>query len=243
MAEFSLTSAAFAVGGTIPRRHSCDGEDRSPPLSWAAPPPGSRSLALILDDPDAPGGRFVHWPPPAPPPAGCWIDGAVDRAFLVDLTDGVNQPAAFDAEPAPADSLTENRRGGSLPLSSWQASWRHLLAPDHECECWTRTSLQSSHGSSFKRQSLSGRSGSAYSPHHRSSKLDRCSPGPYGGCCALDRFGSAAPWRTALLGQLRVGRRANGEASSVMARRGAARRDLERRAAESKVAGRVLARA
>jgi hypothetical protein len=185
MAEFSLTSAAFAVGGTIPRRHSCDGEDRSPPLSWAAPPPGSRSLALILDDPDAPGGRFVHWPPPAPPPAGCWIDGAVDRAFLVDLTDGVNQPAAFDAEPAPADSLTENRRGGSLPLSSWQASWRHLLAPDHECECWTRTSLQSSHGSSFKRQSLSGRSGSAYSPHHRSSKRDRCSPGPYGGCWAL----------------------------------------------------------
>jgi Raf kinase inhibitor-like YbhB/YbcL family protein len=37
------------------------GEDRSPPLSWTAPPTGSRSLALILDDPDAPGGRFVHW--------------------------------------------------------------------------------------------------------------------------------------------------------------------------------------
>ena len=61
MADFLLTSSAFAVGGTIPRRHSCDGEDRSPPLSWTAPPPGSRSLALILDDPDAPGGRFVHW--------------------------------------------------------------------------------------------------------------------------------------------------------------------------------------
>jgi hypothetical protein len=61
VAEWSFTSSAFAVGGTIPRRHSCDGEDRSPPLSWTAPPPGSRSLALILDDPDAPGGRFVHW--------------------------------------------------------------------------------------------------------------------------------------------------------------------------------------
>ena len=68
MAEFSLTSAAFAVGGTIPRRHSCDGEDRSPPLSWAAPPTGSRSLALILEDPDAPGGRFVHWLAWAIPP-------------------------------------------------------------------------------------------------------------------------------------------------------------------------------
>jgi Raf kinase inhibitor-like YbhB/YbcL family protein len=61
VAEFLLTSGAFAAGGTIPRRHTCDGEDRSPPLSWTAPPVGSRSLALILDDPDAPGGRFVHW--------------------------------------------------------------------------------------------------------------------------------------------------------------------------------------
>jgi Raf kinase inhibitor-like YbhB/YbcL family protein len=61
MAEFSLTSGAFAPGGTIPRRHTCDGEDRSPPLSWSVPPTGIRSLALILDDPDAPGGRFIHW--------------------------------------------------------------------------------------------------------------------------------------------------------------------------------------
>jgi Raf kinase inhibitor-like YbhB/YbcL family protein len=61
MAEFSLTSTAFADEGTIPRRHTCDGEDRSPPLSWSAPPAGTRSLALILDDPDAPGGRFIHW--------------------------------------------------------------------------------------------------------------------------------------------------------------------------------------
>jgi Raf kinase inhibitor-like YbhB/YbcL family protein len=61
VAEWSLTSSAFAAGGTIPRRLTCDGEDRSPPLSWSPPPTGSRSLALILDDPDAPGGRFVHW--------------------------------------------------------------------------------------------------------------------------------------------------------------------------------------
>jgi phosphatidylethanolamine-binding protein (PEBP) family uncharacterized protein len=60
VAEWSVTSSAFAGGGTIPRRHSCDGEDRSPPLSWSAPPAGTGSLALILDDPDAPGGRFVH---------------------------------------------------------------------------------------------------------------------------------------------------------------------------------------
>jgi Raf kinase inhibitor-like YbhB/YbcL family protein len=61
VAEFSLTSAALAGEGSIPRRHTCDGEDRSPPLSWSAPPAGTGSLALVLDDPDAPGGRFVHW--------------------------------------------------------------------------------------------------------------------------------------------------------------------------------------
>jgi Raf kinase inhibitor-like YbhB/YbcL family protein len=61
MADLLLTSSAFAAGGTIPRRHTCDRADHSPPLAWTAPPTGSRSLALILDDPDAPGGRFVHW--------------------------------------------------------------------------------------------------------------------------------------------------------------------------------------
>ena len=68
MANFLLTSSAVAVGGTIPRRHTCDGADRSPPLSWTAPPTGSRSLALILDDPDASGGRFIHWPAGGIPP-------------------------------------------------------------------------------------------------------------------------------------------------------------------------------
>ena len=61
MAEFSLTSSAVAPGGTVPRRHTCDGHDRSPPLSWSAPPTATGSLALILDDPDSPGGRFIHW--------------------------------------------------------------------------------------------------------------------------------------------------------------------------------------
>jgi Raf kinase inhibitor-like YbhB/YbcL family protein len=76
MADFLPTSIAFAAGGTIPRRHSCDGEDRSPPLSWTAPPTGSRSLALILDDPDAPGGRFVHWLAwGIPPDAGGLAEG------------------------------------------------------------------------------------------------------------------------------------------------------------------------
>jgi Raf kinase inhibitor-like YbhB/YbcL family protein len=76
VAEFSLTSSAFAAGGTIPVRHTCDAEDRSPALSWTAPPAGSRSLALVLDDPDAPGGRFIHWLAwGIPPDAGGLAEG------------------------------------------------------------------------------------------------------------------------------------------------------------------------
>ena len=56
-----LTSNAFTEGGTIPRRQTCDGEDISPPLSWSGIPPETQSLALIVDDPDAPRGDWVHW--------------------------------------------------------------------------------------------------------------------------------------------------------------------------------------
>ena len=61
MADFTLTSNAFDGGQEIPRRHSCEGDDVSPPLSWSGAPEGARSLALIVDDPDAPGGTFTHW--------------------------------------------------------------------------------------------------------------------------------------------------------------------------------------
>lgn len=58
---FTFTSPAFADGATIPRRHTCDGENRSPRLTWRDPPTGVRSFALIVDDPDAPSGTFTHW--------------------------------------------------------------------------------------------------------------------------------------------------------------------------------------
>ncbi|HKE96534.1 MAG TPA: YbhB/YbcL family Raf kinase inhibitor-like protein [Povalibacter sp.] len=62
----NLTSAAFASGGDIPRRFTCEGDDISPPLSWSGAPPGTQSLALIVDDPDAPDPAapkrtWVHW--------------------------------------------------------------------------------------------------------------------------------------------------------------------------------------
>ena len=57
----TLTSTAFDEGGAIPSKYSCDGDDISPPLAWTDPPPRTQSFALILDDPDAPGGIWVHW--------------------------------------------------------------------------------------------------------------------------------------------------------------------------------------
>ena len=59
--SMTLNSTAFTQGNSIPARYTCTSEDISPPLSWDAPPAGTQSLALIMDDPDAPAGTWVHW--------------------------------------------------------------------------------------------------------------------------------------------------------------------------------------
>lgn len=61
MKSILLKSTAFNQGETIPTRYTCDGEDVSPPLEWAEIPSGTKSLVLIMDDPDAPRGTWVHW--------------------------------------------------------------------------------------------------------------------------------------------------------------------------------------
>jgi hypothetical protein len=58
---FTIKSQAFESSSAIPVRHTCDGEDVSPALSWTQPPPGTKAFALIVDDPDAPVGDWVHW--------------------------------------------------------------------------------------------------------------------------------------------------------------------------------------
>jgi len=58
---FSILSNDFREGADIPQRFTCEGVDSSPELSWTDPPAGTRSLALIMQDPDAPGGTFTHW--------------------------------------------------------------------------------------------------------------------------------------------------------------------------------------
>ncbi len=56
-----LTSTAFQAGTTIPKHYTGDGADQSPPLQWSEPPAGTRTIALICDDPDAPRGTWDHW--------------------------------------------------------------------------------------------------------------------------------------------------------------------------------------
>lgn len=56
-----IESKAFPAGGDIPGKFTCDGENLSPALFWSSPPQGTQSLILIVDDPDAPVGTFVHW--------------------------------------------------------------------------------------------------------------------------------------------------------------------------------------
>ena len=58
---FRIESPAFRQGTSIPRKQTCDGADVSPALRWSEAPPGTRVFALVCDDPDAPGGTWVHW--------------------------------------------------------------------------------------------------------------------------------------------------------------------------------------
>ena len=59
--SIKLTSSAFGKNDTIPKEFTCDGADAPPPLQWSNVPKESKELALFVEDPDAPGGNFVHW--------------------------------------------------------------------------------------------------------------------------------------------------------------------------------------
>jgi hypothetical protein len=85
--SFSLRSPAFAANGEIPAKYTCEGEDVSPPLEWSGVPPSARSLALVVDDPDAPDPRapkrvWVHWVVYDLPPAATALPEAAAAASL-----------------------------------------------------------------------------------------------------------------------------------------------------------------
>jgi Raf kinase inhibitor-like YbhB/YbcL family protein len=95
----ALTSPAFAQGGEIPAAHTCEGADLSPPLAWSQVPPGTASLALIVDDPDAPDpaapkGTWVHWVVYNLPPQGSLAEGAKSGIFGSTLPTGARQGRA-----------------------------------------------------------------------------------------------------------------------------------------------------
>lgn len=59
--DLVVRSEAFADGGNLPKRHTCDGEEVSPPLKWEEVPEGATELVLLVTDPDAPNREFTHW--------------------------------------------------------------------------------------------------------------------------------------------------------------------------------------
>jgi len=85
----TLSSPAFQPGQSIPRKHTCQGTDTSPALQWSEPPPGTQSLALIMDDPDAPAGTWVHWGVYNIPATARRLDEGVPAQ--ADLPDGSRQ--------------------------------------------------------------------------------------------------------------------------------------------------------
>jgi Raf kinase inhibitor-like YbhB/YbcL family protein len=85
--SLSLTSSDFSAGGGIPAQHTCDGADRSPSLSWSGAPAGTKSLALVVDDPDAPDPAapkmtWVHWVLYNIPPETAELAGGVGGSTL-----------------------------------------------------------------------------------------------------------------------------------------------------------------
>ncbi len=92
----SLTSPAFSHQGDIPKRCTCEGSDVSPPLAWSGVPDGTKSLALIVDDPDAPDPRapkrtWVHWVLyNLPPEAGALPEAVAPEALPAGAEQGLN---------------------------------------------------------------------------------------------------------------------------------------------------------
>ncbi|MGC9197680.1 MAG: YbhB/YbcL family Raf kinase inhibitor-like protein [Acidobacteriaceae bacterium] len=86
---FAVKAIGMAAGGRIPREFTCEGADTSPSLRWTGAPPQTRSFALILDDPDAPGGTWTHWLMWNIPGKATGLPSNVTKA--AEFTDGARQ--------------------------------------------------------------------------------------------------------------------------------------------------------
>jgi Raf kinase inhibitor-like YbhB/YbcL family protein len=116
-----LTSSAFAEGELIAPKYTCDGENVSPSLEWADVPSGTRSLALIVDDPDAPSGLFVHW----------LVYGI--PAGKTGLTEGIGiENASAGGMRQGKNGFGKSGYGGPCPPSGTHRYYFHLYALDDD---------------------------------------------------------------------------------------------------------------
>jgi Raf kinase inhibitor-like YbhB/YbcL family protein len=105
-AKIELTTTAFEPGGPIPAQHTEDGEDASPPLAWSGVPEGTKELALICDDPDAPSPKR-----PAAEPWVHWLLYKI-RAETTGLSEGIPRPARLDDPPGAVQGKNSWRTTG-----------------------------------------------------------------------------------------------------------------------------------
>ena len=118
--SLTLTTSAFQQEGMIPDKYSKDGGNISPPLSWDGVPENTKSLALIVDDPDAPSGLFVHWLLYAIPPDVTSLDE--DRPAREILSNGIRQGR---------NGFEELGYGGPQPPSGTHRYFFHIFALDN----------------------------------------------------------------------------------------------------------------
>ena len=135
----TITSPSFSEGGTIPKLYTCDGSDLSPQLEWTGVPQETQSLALIVDDPDAPAGTWVHWVLYDLPPDLSGLPEAVSGAG----TQGKNSSSKLAySGPCPPkgsphryyfklyalDTLLKLKEGGASKADVEKAMAGHILA-------------------------------------------------------------------------------------------------------------------
>ena len=141
--KMQITSSAFTEGSVMPAKYTCDGQDISPPLEWKNIPAGTKSFALITDDPDAPMGTWVHWVAYNIPPNINKIDENVkpEKEFKDGMRQGSNSwPKIGYGGPCPPsgthryyfklyalDTMLE-LKPGATKVQVLQATKGHVLA-------------------------------------------------------------------------------------------------------------------
>ncbi|MGD0061432.1 MAG: YbhB/YbcL family Raf kinase inhibitor-like protein [Verrucomicrobiia bacterium] len=91
VAQFTFSSPSFRNKQPMPAKHSCEGEDASPALKWEGAPAGTKSFALIADDPDAPGGTWVHWVAYAIPASATELPESIAQTDTIAAPAGLKQ--------------------------------------------------------------------------------------------------------------------------------------------------------